>query len=619
MQELTTWRHQTGDDARWAQPDFDDSTWDESTGPNRPSFISVGELGRQGGAEWFRTTVETPSWWAGQQLALQFRGISDAYEVYVEGEKIGAFGSFPPIGSTASDFDVAAFVSRNLSFAIPIHLTRSRTIHIAVRQWGLKVTNTFGFLNSTSAALGSSRNYIGLSATVHQQTAAEIDGSFHKAIPNISMWTLTLICGLVCFVLSPNRGKDREYFWLGLAMVFAGIYFYIGFPAALTYLLPKTSHIALLWGFGISASATFCYTMFLAEAAPPLRKYLRMVAVPVAICGSLWMLAAYQPSIMLALPLNEIRHFSSLPLVATGLTAAWLGARSGRWDTAAISIGVALRYLIIFATTINNNFNRATIGPFYFQLRILADAVIAVILVTILYFRMKRTKRRQQQVETDLMAARRVQEMLLGTATPEIAGFKVETAYRPAQEVGGDFYYFAPPASDGSLLAVVGDVSGKGLQAAMLVSSVIGSLRNEPSRSPGEILAHLNHSLNGRTGGGFVTAVVARFDSDGTVTVANAGHIAPFFGGCELELESGLPLGIVSGMSYPETAVKPQKPCSWTLVSDGVVEAANAKGDLFGFDRTRESSSQPAAEIANIAEAWGQNDDITVVTVLRLT
>ena len=97
--------------------------------------------------------------------------------------------------------------------------------------------------------------------------------------------------------------------------------------------------------------------------------------------------------------------------------------------------------------------------------------------------------------------------------------------------------------------------------------------------------------------------------------VANAGHPAPYAGGCEVEVEAGLPLGVVGGVEYAESRLVLGG--QFVLVSDGVVEAENPKRELFGFDRTREISDKPAQQIAEAARAWGQNDDITVVTVRR--
>ena len=96
--------------------------------------------------------------------------------------------------------------------------------------------------------------------------------------------------------------------------------------------------------------------------------------------------------------------------------------------------------------------------------------------------------------------------------------------------------------------------------------------------------------------------------------IANAGHPAPYCDSREVEVAAGLPLGITADVAYAESSAIGRR---FTFISDGVVEAANAQGELFGFERTREISAQPAREIADAAKAWGQNDDITVVTVRR--
>ena len=120
-----------------------------------------------------------------------------------------------------------------------------------------------------------------------------------------------------------------------------------------------------------------------------------------------------------------------------------------------------------------------------------------------------------------------MQQLLLASAAPaSTGGYRVEAVYEPAQELGGDFHW-SRMQPDGCLLVAVGDVSGKGLKAAMLVSVAVGILRNEKSDSPGAILAALNEGLAGQTGGGFVTCCCARFGLDGRVTIANAGHPSP--------------------------------------------------------------------------------------------
>ncbi len=196
----------------------------------------------------------------------------------------------------------------------------------------------------------------------------------------------------------------------------------------------------------------------------------------------------------------------------------------------------------------------------------------------------------------------------------DVPGFRVESAYAPAKQVGGDFFRVMP--EDGGLLVVVGDVSGKGLKAAMTVSAIMGSLHDYASSRPAEVLAHLNRVLHGRMDG-FVTCCAAHIAADGTMTVANAGNPAPYLNGEEMAVEPGLPLGILGEASYAETRYQIAPNDRLTFVSDGVVEATNPQGELYGFERTEAISNQPAKAIAEAATQFGQEDDITVLSVTR--
>ena len=231
----------------------------------------------------------------------------------------------------------------------------------------------------------------------------------------------------------------------------------------------------------------------------------------------------------------------------------------------------------------------------------------------ILSRRKAETEREKMRLQQELSAAAEVQALLL----PGVAGEGVDAVYLPASEVGGDFYQ-SIEADDGTRIALLGDVSGKGLKAAMLVSVAIGAIqREEEAATPEVILGRLNLALLGRTGGGFVTCCCVRLEKSDRLLVASAGHPAPYWRGQEMEIEAGLPLGVVRDAVYQSQTFQIDPGGTITLVSDGVLEAANAQGELFGFDRTREISVKPAIEIANAAKAWGQNDDITVVTVRR--
>jgi phosphoserine phosphatase RsbU/P len=176
------------------------------------------------------------------------------------------------------------------------------------------------------------------------------------------------------------------------------------------------------------------------------------------------------------------------------------------------------------------------------------------------------------------------------------------------------------PTGDGGLLVVVGDVAGKGLPAAMLVSVLIGAIRGvaEYTKDPAELLGRLNERLIGRTQGAFSTALAARIEADGGVTVANAGHLSPYLDGQEVELLGALPLGVAENATYQVTHFHLPQGSRLTFYSDGVVEAQNQNGELFGFERGRAISGQSAAAIVQAATQFGQEDDITVVTIERL-
>ncbi len=210
-------------------------------------------------------------------------------------------------------------------------------------------------------------------------------------------------------------------------------------------------------------------------------------------------------------------------------------------------------------------------------------------------------------------AAREVQQKLIRPAA-DVPGFRIESVYAPATQVGGDFFRVVPE-TDGSVLVVIGDVSGKGLKAALTVSAMIGALRTLPQLSPARMLSALNRGLLGQMQAGFVTCCIARIDPTGMVMLANAGHLPPYCNGEELELASGLPLGLNPDANYQDTTVILAPEEMLTFVSDGVVEARDGSGNLFGFDRTRRISRHSAQEIADEAQRFGQEDDITVLTL----
>ncbi|HEY3706637.1 MAG TPA: GAF domain-containing SpoIIE family protein phosphatase [Terracidiphilus sp.] len=227
---------------------------------------------------------------------------------------------------------------------------------------------------------------------------------------------------------------------------------------------------------------------------------------------------------------------------------------------------------------------------------------------------MVEAERHRAAYAAELQAASTVQQLLLQGASRSIAGFDVEPVYVPASEVGGDFY-LVYPAADGALLAIVGDVSGKGLTAAMRVALILGALRRETSTEPADILAALNNALVAQGQLGFTTALCVRINPSGEFCLANAGHIPPYIDGHEFETAPALPLGLVADQAYHTKFSRLDPGQQMVLMSDGVPEARSATGELYGFARLPSLTRHPAAHIAEAARHYGQEDDITVLAI----
>ena len=222
----------------------------------------------------------------------------------------------------------------------------------------------------------------------------------------------------------------------------------------------------------------------------------------------------------------------------------------------------------------------------------------------------------RNQMRQEMENARAVQSVLIPDEVPHVSGFRIECVYKPAGQVGGDFFQVLPIGEGGTMICI-GDVSGKGMPAAMTVSLLVGTLRTlvHYTQRPGEILAAMNQRMLGRSSGGFTTCLVMRVDPDGAATIANAGHLSPYLNGTELACENGLPLGLAAETTYAETTHQLATAQQLTLLTDGVIEARNAAGELFGFERTADISHEPASKIAQAAQTFGQDDDITVLTL----
>jgi serine phosphatase RsbU (regulator of sigma subunit) len=213
-----------------------------------------------------------------------------------------------------------------------------------------------------------------------------------------------------------------------------------------------------------------------------------------------------------------------------------------------------------------------------------------------------------------MQAAQEIQRALVPSSISSLPDLNVGIAFVPAREVGGDFYNCSILSGNRQRI-LMGDVSGKGVAAAMTAAVLLGAAQERESDSPAALLQHLNRVLTNMRLGGFATCLCTEISADGTVILANAGHLAPYRNGDEVEVDSGLPLGIDPNIRYSEAAFQLAAGDKLVILSDGIVEAQSEGGELFGFDRTREISRQSAEEIARAAQIFGQKDDITVLTL----
>jgi hypothetical protein len=254
-------------------------------------------------------------------------------------------------------------------------------------------------------------------------------------------------------------------------------------------------------------------------------------------------------------------------------------------------------------------------GPIPIHFASIADFTGILVIVLIIFVRFLRIHRDQERVTSELAAARSVQELMIPQEKLATPGFEVDSVYNPANEVGGDFFH-VQSTGDGGLLVIIGDVAGKGLKAAMNVSMLMGALRRTAEKSPARILASLNRVLTGSES--FTTCQAAWFGPNGELTLANAGHVPPYLNSQEITLPGGLPLGVLPEVSYEEVRLFLHPGDRVLMLSDGVVEARRPSGELFGFDRVHNLSNQSAYYVAEAAKEFGQEDDITVLSVRRM-
>ncbi len=245
--------------------------------------------------------------------------------------------------------------------------------------------------------------------------------------------------------------------------------------------------------------------------------------------------------------------------------------------------------------------------------------------------RLEQEVRERERIEQELVVARRIQQASLPEEVPDLEGWEISPYYRPAREVGGDFYDFHL-LSEGRVGFVVGDATGKGVPAALVMATTCGMLQAVSqglnSSSPGEVLERVNETLLARIPSNmFVTCFYAILDSEsGNLKYANAGHDLPYLQRTSGEAEElrarGMPLGLMPEMGYEEKQTILQAGQAALFYSDELVEAHDAKGEMFGFPRLRALVAEHGEERSLgdfLLEELYSLDDITLLTLRRFS
>ena len=249
--------------------------------------------------------------------------------------------------------------------------------------------------------------------------------------------------------------------------------------------------------------------------------------------------------------------------------------------------------------------------------------------------RLEQERIERERIEQELRVARTIQQASLPKEVPQLEGWQIYPLYRPAREVGGDFYDFFE-LKDGRLGIVVGDATGKGVPAALVMASARSMLRAvaQASDSPGDALRRVNDPLaTDIPPNMFVTCFYAILDpNSGSLTYANAGHDLPYLhrnSAAEELRATGMPLGLMPEMGYEERQTILNSGEAALLYSDGLVEAHDPEGEMFGFPRLRALVAEHGTErslgdflmkelYSFVGEGWKQEeDDITLLTLRR--
>jgi hypothetical protein len=616
------WQFHTGDNPAWASPAFDDSAWEPIQVSS--SWGSQNHPGYTGYA-WYRRHLQIHTVGDGKtSYALLMPPVDDAYEIYWNGKSIGRSGKLPPRPRWY-------YTSLFQSFALP----SADSGTIAIRVWKSPLL----FVDPASLGGINGPPLLGDADTIAAQLAAANAQTMQQ---NLYDYTLDILYGfvmLLSLLLWSRNRKVKLFLWLAiftatpvLLSVIRGVFLIpisYGLGRGLNQPIYALNHISLWF--------LLLYLLRL-DDNPTLVRWTRALAIVTLAAGVLdgalaffWGGAGPRMLGMDAVLTTIILVVEVFPFVIIAI-----GVRQrlepSRWWLALSAFISQMIDTVADASAAGQRFTHWTLydkvtTPLFmiFGVRFTAADLAGIALfLSILYavYRYSMEQQARQSVlEQEMQSAREIQQVLIPDTLPSLEGFAMSSAYQPALEVGGDFFQIIREEG-GSTIVALGDVSGKGLKAAMSVSLIVGVLRSlsEANSAPVQMLQNLNRCLCGRLHGGFVTAVILRLLPNGTVILANAGHLPPFLNQRELEIEGSLPLGLLSSATYSEVLIRLHPGDQLSLYTDGLVEARSSTGEIYGFDRLHALfASRPSAQQATqAAVAFGQEDDITVLTLTRL-
>ena len=636
----------------WAEPDFDDSKWEAvDLTPKDGASSSIGGLsgyvpgwtakGHPGyfGYAWYRIRVQVRAR-HGERLAVAGpANVDDAYQLFDNGALAGHFGDFTgdkpvvyaaqpkmfPLAQLGSNEAITGEDKTGLERAgqggtISADSTRVLAFRLWMEPYTLTMDPEVGGMHS-APVLGEA----GAVAAGYQMRWLELIRAYASSV------ALALLFGLLsvlAFSLILFDRSDRVYLWMGTLFLLIAFSSVLSIIQSWTELLNSSMINLLRNGLAqplISAAWVMVFWVWFGLKRPPWMP--RLTAVLTLLLGISFILG--DEDFYGLVPHGVAVQFVTVTLALRVLFFAlllWVVVKGIRQQGVEgwLVLPVAVLWGVsAFRQQLGLLHIRTSWHPFGAQVTLstFSNLLVAVVIALLLLRRLLQSVRRQRLMALDVKQAQEVQQVILPESRVKLAGLIVESEYLPAREVGGDFFQIIP-LEGGSTLVILGDVSGKGLKAAMAVSLIVGAARMvvDFTSSPAEILAGLNRRLCGRLQGGFATCIAMRLDRDGNCAISSAGHPAPFLNKHEMNLPGALPLGIQANTTYEETMVRVGVGDHFALYTDGLLEARSESGELYSFARleTLFAGKPNAAEATLAAVNFGQDDDITVLTLTRL-